>query len=72
MDTGYLVEFGNMKQLRDMLQYVLNNPAEVATKTQKAKAFIIANLSLGNGITKYENLYEDCIRQNVKTKEMAL
>lgn len=69
MDTGYLVEYGNINELRDIIQYVLNNPAEVAVKTKKAKKYIEDNLSLEHGIIKYENIYAECIAQNNLFKE---
>ena len=59
IDAGYLVEYGNKNELRDVMQYVLDNPAEAAGKTQKAKEYIKANLSLDKGIEKYEELYQE-------------
>ncbi len=61
IDAGYLVEYGNKNELRDMMQYVLDNPAEAKSKTQRAKEYIKANLSLEKGAEKYEQLYADCI-----------
>jgi len=69
MDTGYLVEYGNKNELRDMIQYVLNNTVEVKMKTQKAKKYIEDNLSLEHGIIKYETLYAECIAQNKQLRE---
>lgn len=59
IDAGYLVEYGNKNELRDMMQYVLDNPAEAASKTQKAREYVEANLSLEKGIEKYEELYQE-------------
>ena len=59
IDAGYLVEYGNKNELRDMMQYVLDNPAEAAGKTQKAREYVKANLSLEKGIEKYEELYQE-------------
>jgi len=69
MGTGYLAEYGNRNGLRDMIQYVLDNPAEVALKTQKAKEYIEANLSLEKGIEKYERLYAECIEAGKRVRE---
>ena len=61
IDAGYLVEYGNIDDLKNKIQYVLDNPAEAQKKTQKAKEYIEANLSLEKGIEKYEELYANCI-----------
>ena len=65
-DAGYLVEYGNSSELGDMLQYILNNPAEAAAKTQKAREYIQANLSLEKGAEKYEELYRNVTGKGVK------
>ena len=59
IDAGYLVEYDDKNQLRDMMQYVLDNPAEAQKKTQKAKEYIKSNLSLEKGIENYEKLYQE-------------
>lgn len=61
IDAGYLVEFGNKKELVDTIQKILNSPSEAVSKTQKAKEYIISNLSLEKNIEKYEKVYMDCI-----------
>ena len=61
IDAGYLVEYGNKNELKDLLRYVLDNPNEAQRKTQKAKEYIKSNLSLEQGVEKYEWLYADCI-----------
>jgi len=58
-DAGYLIEYGNKNELRDMMQYVLDNPARAQKKTQKAKEYIKSALSLDKGIEKYEKLYKE-------------
>ena len=68
IDAGYLVEYGNKHDLRDKMQYVLNNPDEAAEKTQKAKAYIITNRSFQGEVGKYEKLYRECIEENEKRK----
>ena len=61
IDAGYLVEWGNKNELSNTIQYVLDNPAEAENKTQKAKEYIEANLSLAKGVERYEELYANCI-----------
>ena len=63
MNAGYLVEYGNKDELGDMMRYILDNPDEVADNSQKAKNYIIANLSLQKGIEEYEKLYATCLEQ---------
>ena len=63
IDAGYLVEYGNKNELRDMMQYVLDNPAEAQIKTKKAKNYIETNLSMAKGIEKYEKLYKKVIER---------
>lgn len=64
MDGGYLVEFGNKDELRNTIQKILNNPAEAERKTQKAKDYIKANLSLERKVVEFEKLYANCIEEN--------
>jgi len=68
VEAGYLVEFGNKKELKDTMQNILNNPAEAMFKTQTAKEYIINNLSMEKNVEKYEMMYMDCIlrRENHK------
>ncbi len=63
IDAGYLVEWGNKNELSNTMQYVLDNPAEAENKTQKAKEYIEANLSLAKGVEKYEKLYKEVIER---------
>ena len=64
MDAGYLVKFGNKDDLREKIEYVLNNPAEAKSKTKKAKDYIESNLSMARKAEDYENLYASCIEQS--------
>lgn len=61
IDAGYLVEWGNKNELGNTIQYVLDNPAEAQSKTQRAKEYIKANLSWAKGIEEYERLYASCV-----------
>jgi glycosyltransferase involved in cell wall biosynthesis len=62
-DAGYLVEYGNTNNLRDNIQYVLDNSVEARKKTQKAEEYIKSNLSLEREIEKYEKLYQESIEK---------
>ena len=62
IDAGYLVKYGDKKELKDVLQRILNNPVEAKRKALRAKEYIKANLSVEKVIEKYENLYTDCVK----------
>ena len=64
INAGYLVEHGDVHSLRDIIQYILDNPDEARTRTQKAKEYIKANLSLNAQTGEYEKLYEAVIENN--------
>jgi glycosyltransferase involved in cell wall biosynthesis len=59
IDAGYLVPYGHKSELVDRIQYVLDNPDEAQVKTQRAKKYIEANLSLASQTEKYEELYQE-------------
>ena len=63
IDAGYLVEWGNKKELKDAMQNILFAPAEAMNKTQKAKEYIVSNLSMEKNVEKYEKVYIDCIKE---------
>lgn len=62
MEAGYLVEWGNKIELRDMMQKIIDNPADALNKTKRAKEHIQSNLSMSTKILEYEKLYSDCIK----------
>ena len=64
IDAGYLVEFGNKKELCDIIRKILDDPAEAATKTQKAKDYIETHLSMAKRVVEYEELYAKCIEES--------
>lgn len=61
IDAGYLAEYGNKNELRDIMQYVLEHPEEARNKAERARDYIEKNLSLAQGIEKYEKLYHEVI-----------
>ena len=66
IDAGYLVEYGNKSELRDTIQYILDDPDEAQSKTQKARDYIISNLSWQKQVEKYEKLYSELIEGDKK------
>lgn len=62
IDAGYLVEYGNNREMVEVMQYVLDNPAETEKKTTRAREYIRENLSLEKGVEKYEELYREVAR----------
>jgi len=59
---GYMVRYGDIKDLATKLRYVLENPDDVKERTRRGKEFIIDNLRWDNVVTKVEKVYENCIR----------
>ncbi len=68
MDAGYLVEYGNTAEFGDTVQKILDNPAEAASITQKAKDYIMANLSMQKKVEEYERIYATCLKQTEQAK----
>lgn len=69
IDAGLLVEHGNKGELSEAIQYILEHPDEARIKTQKAKEYIKANLSLARQIEEYEKLYEEVVADYKSAKE---
>ena len=63
MDAGYLVEYGNINELKCMIEKVLDDPTEARDKMQRAKQYIITNLSYAKVAEEYEQLYQSIIEQ---------
>ncbi|MFC2001730.1 glycosyltransferase family 4 protein [Chloroflexota bacterium] len=64
MGGGYLVEYGDKKELANTIQWILNNPVEATSNTEKAKEYIKANLSISKKIEDYEKIYLECIAES--------
>jgi len=60
MKAGYLVEYGNKRQMVEIIESIIENPAEAHTKVQKAAEYIKANLTLSTKVGEYERLYREC------------
>lgn len=63
IDAGYLVEYGNTKELSQAINYVITHSEEAEVKTQRAKEWVKDNLSLGKQVDKYEQLYKEVIEK---------
>ena len=57
LDAGYLVEYGNIPVLADLMRKVIDDPADIKNKTEAARQYIIAKLSWQNGVEEFEKLY---------------
>jgi len=63
LDAGYLVEFDNVSDLADKLEYILTHRDEAKAKTLKAKAYIEDNMSFDSRLHEYTDLYRDSIHK---------
>lgn len=61
IDAGYLVEYGNIDDLREKMEYIISHRDEALKKTRLAKKYIEENMSIEKGIEKYEELYKSVI-----------
>jgi glycosyltransferase involved in cell wall biosynthesis len=61
MDAGYLVQWGNRTELRDLMQMIFDSPAEAMAKVKKGKEHVRNNLSMSSKVREYEKLYLDCM-----------
>ena len=63
-DAGYLVEYGDINGLKNLMNRIIDDPAEANIKTQRAKQYIINNLSWQEGVKEYERVYREVISYN--------
>lgn len=61
IDGGYLVRYGDKKQMVQVIQSILDNPVEARAKAKRAKERIASSQWLDNIIGNYEELYQECI-----------
>jgi glycosyltransferase involved in cell wall biosynthesis len=61
-DGGLLFKSGNAMELADRIQEIIDRPDEARARTDKAREYIEANLSLDKGIEGYEKLYQEAVR----------
>ena len=61
LDAGYLVEFGNKRELAEIINRILEDPSEARDKAKRAAKYIRGNLSMSKRVEDYENLYVECV-----------
>ena len=64
IDAGYLVEYGDINELKNLMSRILDDPTEANIKTQLAKQYIINNLSWQEGVKEYERVYREVMNNN--------
>jgi glycosyltransferase involved in cell wall biosynthesis len=62
-DAGYLVEYGNVSALVEAMRKIIDDPTEAQDKTQRAKQYIVENLSWQRRSERCERLYESLIER---------
>jgi len=60
-DCGYLVKYGDVADLSEMIGNVLNHPEENAKKVQAGKEYIREQLAWERIVSQVENVYHDAI-----------
>jgi glycosyltransferase involved in cell wall biosynthesis len=64
MDAGYLVNYGDKKEMVQTLQAILDDSAKAREKVRRAQEYIRTNLSINKKVEEYEKLYRECIEAN--------
>jgi glycosyltransferase involved in cell wall biosynthesis len=62
LDAGYLVNYGDKRQMSRTIQAILDDPKEAREKARRASEYVRANLSLKKMAEAYEKLYHDCTK----------
>jgi len=60
-DVGYSVEYGNEKELAEVMEKILDDPSEARDKVRIGQEYIETKLSLTKKVSDYEELYTKCI-----------
>lgn len=60
-NCGYLVEYGDIKELKEKMKWVIENPEEGTDMVKRGKKYIEENLSLDIVVRKVEEVYERCL-----------
>ncbi len=61
-DGGLLFRAGDGEELARAIQEIIDKPEEARARTEKARDYIINNLSLDNQVGEYENLYQEALK----------
>jgi glycosyltransferase involved in cell wall biosynthesis len=59
---GYLVRYGDVTGLSEMIRYVLEHPEENKKMVQAGQQYIEENLSWENIVIQVERMYKQCVR----------
>lgn len=60
-DGGLLFKSGDTGELANAIQEIIDNPEESKARTEKAREYIEANLSLDRQVGQYEKLYQEAV-----------
>jgi glycosyltransferase involved in cell wall biosynthesis len=60
-DGGLLFKSGDAGELANAIQEIIEKPEEAIARTEKAREYIVENLSLDKGIVGYEKLYQEAV-----------
>jgi glycosyltransferase involved in cell wall biosynthesis len=61
MDGGYLVGYGDIKGLSNIMQHIIDNKEFAQIKTHHAQRYIRNNFSLEKQVERYEKIYQKSI-----------
>ena len=64
LNAGYLVRYDDVEEFVYQVNYIFNNYKEAIKKTEKAKKYIINNLSMEARMDEYVRVYKKCIKGN--------
>ena len=64
LDAGYLVAYDDTDEFFAQVNYIFSNYEEALKKTNKAKEYIINNLSMEARMNEYVELYKRCLKGN--------
>lgn len=65
-DCGVLIKYGDVSDLKDKIQYMIENPDNQKKLVQNGQKFIFENLAWAQIMKKVLTIYETCINQNKK------
>jgi glycosyltransferase involved in cell wall biosynthesis len=60
-NCGYLVEYGDVNDLKEKMKRVIENPEEGKEMVERGKKYIGENLTWDKVVRRVEVVYEDCI-----------
>lgn len=61
---GYLYEYGNIKSIIEVLEYIAVNREECRAMGLKAQKYAMSQLSIEKNVSKYIELYRRCINES--------